>query len=99
MPINLVIANFAGSVRETAPAAEAAVPAVPAGHADAQASSTTAVPASQPVGDVPSNPPGLTPAFTLVVMELLNEHGTVIATVPSQQQLAAYREGLAIPPS
>lgn len=41
----------------------------------------------------------LTPGVTVVVLELLNDKGAVTATIPSAQQLAAYRNGTAIPPA
>ena len=94
--MDLVIANIAGSVRQ-APVSppEAASPA-----ANAAPRSPASSGAAAPAGADPASPPaGLTPDFTVVVLELRNAQGAVVTTVPSAQQLAAYRNGTATPPS
>jgi hypothetical protein len=101
MSIGLVIANISGSIRQP--------PAVTAGNGvtDNQSSQaiTGSASAKQASGGLPaanqlaSSPSHLTPGVTIVVLELLNGKGTVTATIPSAQQLAAYRNGTASPPS
>jgi hypothetical protein len=95
MSIGLVIENIAGSVRESPPAV------VETGLVDKSSQGTAA--------STPGNPPNpseplsgqaqLTPGFSVVVLQLLNEQGAVVTTIPSAQQLAAYRNGTAAPPS
>jgi hypothetical protein len=100
MSLALVIENIAGSPRQLVPAAEAGTPAgkTPAGSqvslGQAVATSDHAV-----VNEPASGQIQLTPAFSVVVLQLLNEQGNVVATVPTAQQLAAYRNGTATPPA
>jgi hypothetical protein len=97
MSIGITIENIAGPVRASVPTVNTGTldgktgaggnaAGTQAGAAGAQANS------GQLVGQ-------LAPGFSIVVLQVLNDHGTVVATVPTSQQLAAYRNGTATPPS
>jgi len=108
MSLAIVIANIAGPVRQSptaiaaaanasAPSAVAGVDAAAAAPGTANSNSTETVAASAPA--LAAAQPQLTSNFTVVVLQLLNEQGVVTATIPSAQQLAAYRAGTATPQS
>ncbi len=88
MSIGLVIANITGSLR-------------PAAALTGSVLSTTGSVTAAGSQNTHANPlPGLsqlTPGFSVVVLQLMNEEGTVTATIPSAQQLAAYRNGTVTP--
>jgi len=91
MSLSIVIANIAGPVRQSAQAPPAATAGTEAGIAPVTVSALSpAIVASQP---------RLASNLTVVVLQLLNEQGAVTATIPSAQQLAAYRAGTAVPPN
>jgi hypothetical protein len=95
MSLGIVIANIAGPVRQSpaaplAPVAEDAAGATPSIANATVSAFSPAIAASQP--QLASN-------LTVVVLQLLNEQGVVTSTIPSAQQLAAYRAGTAVPPS
>jgi hypothetical protein len=80
--------------------AVASSPAVPTTGADKGASAPAASPPS-----TPANAPGtpnptllLDAALGLVVVEFVSKSGAVTSSIPSQRQLAAYRNGTAEPP-
>ncbi len=103
MSLGIVIANFAGPVRQSptagvsAATAAAASDAVNAAPNAANGISNETVSAAVPA--LAASQPQLTSNFTVVVLQLLNEQGVVTATIPSAQQLAAYRAGSAVPQS
>ena len=94
MSIGLVIADISGSVRQPAAATGserlAEVPAAAA--APTQTGQSV-------LNDPLSSQAALTPGFTVLVLELLNDKGAVVSTVPTAQQLAAYRNGTSTPAS
>ncbi len=99
MSISLTIANIPGSLRQsaavTANAGSAYDTSAASGSAAKHSASATQAVSAQPL----SGQSQLTPSFSVVVLELLNDKGAVIATTPTAQQLAAYRNGTATPPS
>lgn len=89
MSLGLVIENIAGSIRQ--------LPLPEAGGAAGNTDAGKAAPEAS--GAEPgSGQAQLSPGFTVVVLQLLNEQGAVVSTIPSAQQLAAYRNGTATPP-
>jgi hypothetical protein len=90
MSLGIAIANIAGPVRQL----PAPIPAAAIGEASAAANTTKAPSAPPAIG---ASQPQLASNFTVVVLQLLNEQGVVTATIPSAQQLAAYRAGTAVP--
>jgi hypothetical protein len=88
MSLGIVIANIAGPVRQSALAPQSAAPNVASNTASETVSAASPAITSQP--QLASN-------FTVVVLQLLNEQGVVTSTIPSAQQLAAYRAGTAVP--
>jgi hypothetical protein len=92
MSLGIVIANIAGPLRQ-AEAPAAAVAADTAGSGNANATVLARPPA------IGASQPQLASNLTVVVLQLLNEQGVVTATIPSAQQLAAYRAGTAVPPA
>jgi hypothetical protein len=100
MSLALVIENIDGSLRQLAPAAEAGTLAGKTA-AESRLSAGQAVATADQAGfnEPTSGQIQLTPGFSVVVLQLLNEQGNVVATVPTAQQLAAYRNGTATPPA
>ena len=94
MSIGLLIANIAGGAR-TLPAANA----VAGENGPSETAPVAAAPSPSALIEPLSGQAQLTPGFTVLVLELLNDKGAVTATIPSAQQLAAYRNGTATPPS
>jgi len=92
MSLGIVIANIAGPLRQ-AEVPAAAVAADTAGPSIANATVSAPTPA------VGAGQPQLASSLTVVVLQLLNEQGVVTSTIPSAQQLAAYRAGTAVPPA
>jgi hypothetical protein len=95
MSIGLVIANIGGSVRQLPPVS-ADVLSVPDKNPSGSAAPEAVTPSAS--REPASGQTQLTPGFTVVVLQLLNEQGAVVSTIPSAQQLAAYRKGTATPP-
>jgi F0F1-type ATP synthase membrane subunit c/vacuolar-type H+-ATPase subunit K len=95
MSLGIVIANIAGPVRQSAEAPAAAIAEGAAGAGSGIANATV----SQHAPAIAASQPQLASSLTLVVLQLLNEQGVVTSTIPSAQQLAAYRAGTAVPPS
>ena len=94
MSLGIVIANIAGPVRQSAePAAAIVEEAAGAGGGGANATVSGRAPA------IAASQPQLASNLTVVVLQLLNEQGVVTSTIPSAQQLAAYRAGTAVPPN
>jgi hypothetical protein len=92
MSLGIVIANIAGPLRQ-AEAPAVSVAAEPTGPNTENATVSARSPA------VAASQPQLASNLTVVVLQLLNEQGVVTATIPSAQQLAAYRAGTAVPPA
>jgi hypothetical protein len=101
MSLGILIANITGSLRQSA--SPSSVAAFSAGNvATGAAAAKTNTASAQPSSSAPAigaSQPQLTPNFTVVVLQLLNEQGVVTSTIPSTQQLAAYRAGTAVPPA
>jgi hypothetical protein len=95
MSLGIVIANIAGPVRQSAEAPAAVVAEAAAGAEPGIANATV----SQRAPAIAASQPQLASNLTLVVLQLLNEQGVVTSTIPSAQQLAAYRAGTAVPPA
>ncbi len=95
MSLGIVIANIAGPLRQSAAAPVASHAEDTAGTRADIANATV----SSQAPPIAASQPQLASNLTLVVLQLLNEQGVVTATIPSAQQLAAYRAGTAVPPS
>jgi hypothetical protein len=94
MSLGIVIANIAGPVRQSPEAPAAAIVEEAAGAGGGGANATVSGRASA----IAATQPQLASNLTVVVLQLLNEQGVVTSTIPSAQQLAAYRAGTAVPP-
>ncbi len=98
--MDLVITHIAGSVRQApVPPQGGARPLETNASPISPASPAAAAPVTDPSVEPASAPAALAPGFTVVVLELRNEQGQIITTVPNAQQLAAYRNGTATPPT
>jgi hypothetical protein len=94
MSLGIVIANIARPLRQSVEAPAAAV-GEPAGAGGSIANATV----SGGAPAIAATQPQLASNLTVVVLQLLNEQGVVTATIPSAQQLAAYRAWTAVPPN
>jgi hypothetical protein len=95
MSLGIVIANIPAPFRQPA---EAPATAVAEDAAAAEPGIANATVSPRPPA-LAASQPQLASNLTVVVLQLLNEQGVVTATIPSAQQLAAYRAGTAVPPN
>ncbi len=101
MSLGIVIANIAAPLRQSpvGPAASSLIAAPAASGADAAAAGASTANETVLASSVAAGSQQLASGFTVVVLQLLNEQGIVTSTIPSAQQLAAYRAGTAVPQS
>ena len=98
MSIAISIENFTGALRQAPTVNTANSGGVNVAGGQSRANAATGIQAGS-ANEPASSSPQLSPGFTVVVLQLLNQQGAVVSTIPTQQQLNAYRNGTAPPPN